>query len=377
MNLDRLGWDSFFEKSFAEYGNKELIPARILSQQKNNYTVCLENKSFNAKLSGKFIYTASKKKHFPAVGDWTLIKLTENNSQAIIHHVLPRKTAFVRKLPISGGRKVKNGCIVGGTTEEQIIAANVDTVFIVCGLDGNFNLQRIERYITLAYNSGATPVIILNKVDCCESIEDHVVKVRKIAAGLDIYPISVLKNIGMDIFDKYLLQGKTIVFLGSSGVGKSSIINYLIGEEKQRTNLISDFNGKGKHTTTSAQLVFHNSGCMIIDTPGLRELQLWGEEDALNQNFDDIISIAKKCKYRDCQHDKEPGCAVKLSIEEGLISLERLENYRKQHYELVMLDGRIKQNEAYLSKGAKLHAKVQQDKRKGNFQRNKNIFKSF
>lgn len=372
MNLDELGWDNFFNTHFDDHKNEGCIPARVLSQQKNNYLIYCENRTVNAKLAGKFLYAASVKKHFPAVGDWVAVKLSENDTQAIIHAVLPRKTAFVRKLPISGGRKIKNGMIMGGTTEEQVIAANVDTVFIVSGLDENFNLQRIERYITLAYNSGATPVIILNKADCCECVADYICKVEDIAIGLAIHPISVLKNIGMDIFEKYLFPGKTAVFLGSSGVGKSTMINYLLGEEKQKTNSISEFNRKGRHTTTSSQLIFHNSGSMIIDTPGLRELQLWGEQGALDQNFDDIIRIAENCKYRDCQHHKEPGCAIRLALEEGRISHERYASYRKQFNELQRLDGRIKQSEVYLSGKAKLHAKIQQEKRRGNFRHSKN-----
>ena len=169
-----------------------------------------------------------------------------------------------------------------------------------------------------------------------------------------------------------MISGKTAVLLGSSGVGKSTIINYLVGEEKQKTNSISEFNGKGRHTTTSSQLIFHKSGSIIIDTPGLRELQLWGEQDALNQNFDDIIEILSCCKYRDCQHNKEPGCSIKQALQEGKLSYERFESYLKQFNELQRLNGRMKENEKYLSGKAKLHAKIQLEKRRGNFQPNKN-----
>lgn len=367
MELSKLGWDSFFKTNFDIQENKGYIAARVISQQKNNYCVCCEHGTINAKLAGKFLFTASVKKHYPTVGDWVGIKLSENDTQAIIHTVLPRKTAFVRKMPISGGRKIKNGIIVGGTTEEQVIAANVDIVFIVSGLDENFNIQRIERYITLAYNSGAMPVVILNKMDCCQSVEEYISKVQDIAIGLEIHPISVLREIGMDIFHKYLISGKTAVFLGSSGVGKSSIINFLIGEEKQKTNSISGFNKKGRHTTTSSQLIFHNSGSMIIDTPGLKELQLWGEQDALDQNFNDIIEIIACCRYKDCKHDMEPGCAIKHALETGEISHERVESYMSQFNELQRLNGRMRQNEKYLSGKAKLQARIQGEKRRGNF----------
>ena len=213
MNLNKLGFDDFFIAHFNNYKNKGYIPARVISQQKNNYLICYENGTVNAKISGKFLYTASVKKNFPTVGDWVAIKLSGNDTQAVIHAVLERKTAFVRKLAISGGRKIKNGIIVGGSTEEQVIASNVDIVFIVSGLDENFNLQRIERYITLTYNSGAIPVIILNKMDCCKCVDEYIGKVRDIALGIEIHTISVLKNIGMAVFNQYLLPGKTVYFL--------------------------------------------------------------------------------------------------------------------------------------------------------------------
>jgi ribosome biogenesis GTPase len=373
MNLKKLGFDDFFKTHFDIYEGKGYIPARVISQQKNNYLICFEDGIANAKLAGKFLYNASIKKDFPTVGDWVAVKLSENDSQAIIHAVLTRKTAFARKQPISGGRKIKNGIIVGGSTEEQVIASNVDTVFIVSGMDDNFNLQRVERYITLAYNSGAIPVIILNKMDCCESVDDYISRVHTIASGLAIHPVSVLKNLNMNIFNQYLQPGKTVVLLGSSGVGKSTITNYLIGEEKQKTNTVSEFNKKGRHTTTSSQLIFHSSGGMIIDTPGLRELQLWGEHSGLEQNFDDIISIISQCKYRDCKHDKEPGCAIRAALEEGRINYERFDSYIKQSEELERLSGRIKENQMYLSGREKLKAKILSQKRKGNLQHNSKI----
>lgn len=366
MNLEILGFDNIFKTRFNEYADKQCVPARIISQQKNSYIVCHENGITGAKLAGKFLYKASVKKDYPAVGDWVTVKLSSNNAQAIIIAVLPRKTAFSRKLPISGGRKIKNGIITGGATEEQVIAANVDIVFIVSGLDDNFNIQRIERYITLAYNSGALPVIILNKIDCCDNFKDYLVKVENIAPGIAAHPVSVTQNMNMDIFYKYLSPGKTVVFLGSSGVGKSTITNYLIGEEKQKTNTVSSNNNKGRHTTTSSQLIFHDNGAMIIDTPGLRELQLWGDEDALNQNFDDIVNIISKCKYRDCQHHKEPGCAIKEALENGILSHDRFESYVKQAEELQRLEGRIKESKMYLSKKAKIVAKISSQKRGGN-----------
>jgi ribosome biogenesis GTPase len=360
MSLEDCGWNKYFEKHYDEYFGKGYIPARVALQQRNSYLLFSENGEISAKLSGKFRYLATYKKHFPVVGDWVVIHVEDDRKQATICGLMPRKTCFVRKLPISGGRKIKNGIIVGGSTEEQVIASNVDTAFIVCGLDGNFNLERIERYITLAYNSGAKPVIILNKIDCCSCVHDYINKVETIAIGIAIHPISVVKNQGMDVFNQYLLDRKTVVFLGSSGVGKSTITNYLLGEEKQKTKSISNASGKGRHTTSSAELILHSSGGMIIDTPGLRELQLWCGEVSLDESFEDIINVILRCKYKDCKHDKEPKCAVIEAINNKIITKERFDSYQKQYNELQLLNGRIKQSEVYMSKRAKLYAKMNQ-----------------
>lgn len=336
MSLEKLGWNKYFGKNFEPYLNKGFLPARVITQHKGNYIVRSEEGNFNSKLSGKFMYNADVKKDYPAVGDWVAIK-TINNTEAIIYAILPRKSYFARKLAISGGRKMKNGILIGGNIEEQIIGSNIDIAFIVSGLDDNFNIGRIERYITLVLSSGATPVILLNKCDLCDNIPDYIEKINTIAKGIAVHSISVLNNINMNIFDKYLCCGKTVVFLGSSGVGKSTITNYLFGDEIQKTNTISSSNGKGTHTTTSSQLLQHSSGCTVIDTPGIRELQLWADEDILSESFQDIYSLVDQCKYRDCKHDKEVGCAVKEAIEDGRLSIERFNSYKSQSKELKTL----------------------------------------
>lgn len=336
MSLEKLGWNKYFEKNFQPYLEKGFCAARVITQHKGNYIVCSEKESFNGKLIGKFMYNADVKKDYPAVGDWVAIKRI-NDTDAIIYAILPRKSYFARKLVISGGRKMKNGILVGGNIEEQIIGSNIDTTFIVSGLDDNFNIGRIERYITLVRSSGATPVILLNKCDLCNNISDYIEKIDSIANGISIYSISVLNNINMNIFDKFLCCGKTIVFLGSSGVGKSTIINYIFGDEIQKTNEISSSNGKGRHTTTSSQLLQHSSGCTVIDTPGLKELQLWADEDILSESFQDIYSLIDQCKFRDCKHDKEVGCAIKAAIEDGKLSIERFNSYKSQLKELKIL----------------------------------------
>lgn len=336
MSLEKLGWNTYFQKNFEPYLDKGFYAARVITQHKGNYIVCSEKGNLNCKLSGKFVYNVDVKKDYPAVGDWVVIKII-NDIEAIIHAILPRKSYFARKLAISGGRKIKNGIIVGGYIEEQIIGSNIDTTFIVIGLDDNFNISRIERYITLVLSSGSTPVILLNKCDLCNNIPEYIEKINNIAKDIDVYSISVLNNINMNIFDKFICCSKTIVFLGSSGVGKSTIINYLLGDEIQRTNTISNSNGKGKHTTTCARLLQHNSGCTIIDTPGIKELQLWADEDILSESYHDIYSLAQECKYKNCKHDNEVSCAVKRAINNGKLSIERFNNYKSQLKELKTL----------------------------------------
>ncbi len=355
MELKKLGWDEFFEKEFREYERKELIPARVIAEHKNRYFLYYEQGEINAQLAGKFRYKAAVKKDLPAVGDWVAVQVIERENKAVIHAVLPRKTSFVRKMPISGGRKMKYGNIVGGTPEEQVIASNIDFAFIVSGLDGNHNIQRLERYITLVYNSGADPVIILNKIDICSNPKEFIDEVQRVAIGIPIHAVGAEKGINMDVFDKYLEFGKTVVFLGSSGVGKSTISNYLLGAVRQQTKAVSKASGKGRHTTTSSELFFHDLGYMIIDTPGMRELQLWGEKEALQESFEDIVDLTNMCKFNNCRHESEPGCAILHAIEDGTITEERYDSYVKQFGELNRVSKMKKQAERYIGRMAKLN----------------------
>lgn len=333
MSLEELGWNNFFENNFEEYRRKNLLAGRVITQHKGLYLVRSEKADYTGKLSGKFIYHSDVKKDYPTVGDWVAINPVDKDN-AIIYGVLPRKSYFARKLAISGGRKMKNGVLVGGNIEEQIIGSNIDTAFIVSGLDDNFNISRIERYITLVLSSGAEPVILLNKCELCIDPSHYLTEIKNIAEDIHVHFISALKNINMDIFDKYMLKGKTLVFLGSSGVGKSTIINSIFGDEMQKTNTVSSANGKGRHTTTSSRVITHISGCSVIDTPGMRELQLWADEDILEESFNDIAALARQCKYRNCRHAKEDGCAVKAALEDGTLSMERFNSFISQRKEL-------------------------------------------
>ena len=336
MSLEKFGFDAGFRERFRPYQNKGYVPARIVAQHKGRYVVHTENGILSGKLSGKFIYQSDVRKDYPVVGDWVAIKTVEGE-ESVIYAVLPRKNSFSRKMAISGGRKIRNGVIVGGNIEEQVLSANIDTAFIVTGLDDNFSIGRIERYITLVKSSGVHPVILLNKCDLVEDASCYKEKVRAVAKDIEIHSISASAGIHMNVLDPYTGPGQTIVFFGSSGVGKSTIVNYLFHEDVQKTGATSEANGKGRHTTTGSQLLFHESGCAVIDTPGMRELQLWADEEVLMESFHDIHVLAEGCRYRDCRHEEEDHCRVRAAIAEGKLDAERFQHFKSQQKELVAL----------------------------------------
>lgn len=323
ISLRDFGWDSFFQQNFNTLKIPDSEPARVISENKGAFQVYSQHGELTARVSGKMRHLAEAEKQYPTVGDWVVIRPQINEQKCIIHALLPRKSKFSRK-------------VAGERTEEQIVSANIDTVFIVCGLDGgrNFNLRRIERYLTLAWNSGATPVIVLNKVDLCTDIEVYTSSVANIAPGISIHPVSAKERIGLDALRNYLGRGNTAAFLGSSGVGKSALINSLLGIEKQETGEVREDDRMGRHTTTKRELIILPGGGMVIDTPGMREIQMWAGEEDLHVAFHDIEMLAIQCRFSDCSHNLESGCAVKTAIARGDLDASRLENYRKLHKEL-------------------------------------------
>ena len=323
MNLKDIGWDSFFQKNFQTLKIPDSVPARVFSEFKDAFQVYSESGELTATVSGKMRYLAEAEKQYPAVGDWVVIKPLNNEQKAIIHALLPRKSKFSRK-------------VAGERTEEQIVSANIDTVFIVSGMDGgrNFNLRRIERYLTLAWSSGATPVVVLNKIDLCTDIDSFIHKIETIASDIAIHPVSAKERIGLNALRNYLDRGKTAAFLGSSGVGKSALINSLLGAEKQKTGEVREDDRMGRHTTTKRELIILPGGGMVIDTPGMREIQMWAGEEDLHVAFHDIEMLAKRCRFSDCSHNIESGCAVKAAVDKGDLDPSRLENYRKLQKEL-------------------------------------------
>ncbi|MFC1872566.1 ribosome small subunit-dependent GTPase A [Chloroflexota bacterium] len=338
--LIELGWNSFFQEHFQSMKVLGSVPARVISESKGSYQVHGEYGELTAKISGKMRYHAVAENQYPAVGDWVIIKPLVVERKSTIHAILPRKSKFSRK-------------IAGERTEEQVVSANVDTIFIVCGLDGgrNFNLRRIERYLILARSSGAIPVIILNKVDLSPDVDVFVQDVEAIAPGISILPVSAKERIGLDELRNYLARGNTIAFIGSSGVGKSALINALLGIDKQKIGEVREDDRMGRHTTTRRELILLPSGGMVIDTPGMREIKIWAGDDDLQDVFSDVEMLAPKCRFSECSHNVEPGCAVRAAIDHGDLDPARLESYRKLQNELGYLASREEHS-------TRLHEKV-------------------
>ena len=320
MNLEYLGWNDFFASNFEPLRQKGLTVARVAIEHRNSYILHSEFGELSGEVTGKFRHQSTPAE-FPGVGDWVVISLRESEKSATIHSVLPRKSKFSRQS-------------VGGITIEQIVAANVDTVFLVSGLDGDFNPRRIERYLVLAWESGANPVILLNKADLCKNIEDCLNQVENIALGVPIITISAANSQGLSALKTYLQPGQTVALLGSSGVGKSTITNQLKGEEIQAVKAVRQGDDRGRHTTTHRELILLPNGSLIIDTPGMREIQIWASENSLQSTFEDIETLAEECRFRDCQHEQEPGCAVQQALQDGRLDYSRFLSYQKLQKEL-------------------------------------------
>jgi ribosome biogenesis GTPase / thiamine phosphate phosphatase len=332
-DLEDFGWNLFFQEHFQALKIPDAVPARVISESKGSFQVYSQYGELTTRISGKMRFQAGEEKPYPAVGDWVAVKPLLNEHKGVIHAVLPRRSKFSRKA-------------AGERTEEQIVSANVDTVFIVSGLDGgrNLNLRRIERYLTLAWNSGATPVIVLNKVDLCPDFEIYIRSVEDIAPGISIHPVSAKKRTGLEALRDYLTPGSTAAFLGSSGVGKSALINALLGVEKLATGEVREDDRMGRHTTTKRELILLPGGGIVIDTPGMREIQMWAGEEDLQGAFHDIEMLAKSCRFSDCNHNLESGCAVRAAIDRGDLEPARLESYRKLQKELIYTAAREEQS---------------------------------
>ena len=326
--LHDLGWTDSHQIEFEPHAASGLAPARVAAQHRGAYVVFSELGELRAETAGRLAHAAAGAGELPAVGDWVAIAPRPQESAATIQHVLGRRTKFSRKVALNAA-------------EEQVLAANVDAVFLVMSLNEDFNLRRLERYTATAWESGAQPVILLTKTDLCPEWELRVLEVEAIAFGVPVHAVSALTGDGIDTVRSYLAPGRTVALLGSSGVGKSTLVNTLAGAELLATSPIREDDGEGRHTTRHRQLVLLPGGGLVLDTPGLRELQLWESADGLSETFSDVEGLAARCRFSDCAHRTEPGCAVQAALDDGTLPFERWASYKKLQRELAHLERRL------------------------------------
>ena len=326
-DLRQLGWDDDFARGFEAVGEPGTVPARVSVAHNHLYRVFTPAGEMLAEATGRLRHEATESAALPAVGDWVAAAMSDAEPRASIRAVLPRRTAFARKA-------------AGDPTKRQVVAANVDVVLLVSGLDGNFNVRRIERYLMAAADGGVTPVIVLNKADLCRDPAARVAEVRAIAGNAPIHVTDCIANAGVESVEQHLGPGRTTAFLGSSGVGKSTLINRLLGSDRQRTQSVRMADSRGRHTTVYRELIVRPAGGLIIDTPGMRELQSWDADRALEDAFADVEALAEGCRFRDCRHLAEPRCAVRAAVREGRLPASRLAHYHRLRVERESLERR-------------------------------------
>lgn len=317
------GWTLRFEEEFRRQTDPELEPGRVLLEFNQFLRVVTSDGEILAEVSGRLRHSAGSRSELPAVGDWVSIRRHATEDRATIVSILPRMSGFSRK-------------VKGTKTDQQVIAANIDTVFLVTSLNHDFNLRRLERYLSITRESGARPVILLTKSDLCPATFERLDEIRSIAPDLPVHAISALHQRAecLATLARYLVSGQTIALIGSSGVGKSTLLNQILGEERQAVKGVRQSDDRGQHTTRHRELFRLPNDTLVIDTPGIREIQLWEIDEGIESTFEDIETLAESCRFTDCQHRAEPGCAVQSAITSGGLAAARLENYHKLHLEL-------------------------------------------
>lgn len=333
MKLSDLGWNAEWQRKFEPYAAEGLTPGRVIAEHKELFRVATDANEIPAEVAGKLRFGAVRRSDFPAVGDFVALRLHEGDGVALIDAILPRRTAFIRKA-------------AGESGDEQVVASNVDAVFIMTAMDRDFNLRRLERYLALVWEGGAQPIILLNKADLCEDPDELLNQISEIAFGVPVHVISALNDEGLEALAPYLRTGYTVSFVGSSGVGKSTLLNQLLGRKVQATQEVRADDSRGRHTTTHRELFVRPEGGIIIDTPGMRELQLWHAQGGVEKAFSEIDALAAQCRFRDCQHGNEPGCAVRAAVKRGELDPERLASYEKLTQELRYTETRFDKDAA-------------------------------
>jgi ribosome biogenesis GTPase len=315
LNLQDIGWDAFFADAFQPYAADNLIPARVSARHHGPCELMTERGQMGGIPAGKL-----SDEELPAVGDWVAVRPLDGERKAVVEAVLPRRTSFTRKEAWQ-------------RTVAQVVAANVDTVFVVTAFGFDLNPRRLERYLTAAWDSGSTPVVVVNKSDTAADPEVELLEIEPVTMGISVHAVSAVTGQGLETLDPYLQLGRTVALLGSSGVGKSTLVNRFAGHEVLATAETSA-GGRGRHTTSHRELVPLPSGAVLLDTPGMRELQLWADEEVLDTTFSEISELAGQCKFSDCAHKTEPGCAIRRALSDGTLSRARWDSYQKLQREL-------------------------------------------
>lgn len=327
MDLATLGWNDTWEQHLRSASVPGGQPARVMAEHRELYLVQTAAGEMRARASGRMRHFAWQTADLPAVGDWVVLTAGES-AFGSIHAVLPRKSKFSRK-------------VAGDRADEQVVGANVDTVWVISALDSDLNAARLERYLTMVWESGASPVIVLTKADLVDAPDAVATDLGSRVPGVPIHAVSAVNESGLQELRRYTPVGQTIALVGSSGVGKSTLLNRLAGESVMAVSEVREYDGKGRHTTTHRQLVPLPNGGLLLDTPGMRELQLWHSEVGLDATFDDIAALASECRFGDCRHETEPDCAVREAVESGQLPTTRLESYWKLQRELSFLRRKV------------------------------------